>query len=80
MLNTSSAVTVKFVELPAVIVLLVPVTVKVAAAAALTVAVCVLVNEENQRAHTFYRMCNFKMRGVYDSIFLQQTDRRGSEE
>jgi len=45
-----------------------------------TKSVCVLVNEENQRAHTFYRMCNFKMRGVYDSIFLQQTDRRGSEE
>ena len=44
-----------------------------------TKSVCVLVNEENQRAHTFYRMCNFKMRGVYDSIFLQQTDRRGSE-
>jgi predicted GNAT family acetyltransferase len=44
-----------------------------------TKSVCVLVNEENQRAHTFYRMCNFKMRGVYDSIFLQQTDRRGYE-
>jgi predicted GNAT family acetyltransferase len=44
-----------------------------------TKSVCVLVNEENQRAHTFYRMCNFKMRGVYDSIFLQQTDRRGEE-
>jgi predicted GNAT family acetyltransferase len=37
-----------------------------------TKSVCVLVNEENARAHTFYRMCNFKMRGVYDSIFLQQ--------
>jgi uncharacterized protein len=37
-----------------------------------TRAVCVLVNEENTRAHTFYRMCNFKVRGVYDSIFLQQ--------
>ena len=44
-----------------------------------TKSVCVLVNEENHRAHTFYRMCNFKMRGVYDSIFLQQTDRRGYE-
>jgi predicted GNAT family acetyltransferase len=42
-----------------------------------TKSVCVLVNEENQRSHTFYRMCNFKMRGVYDSIFLQQSDRRG---
>jgi predicted GNAT family acetyltransferase len=37
-----------------------------------TKSVCVLVNEENERAHTFYRICNFKMRGVYDSIFLQQ--------
>jgi predicted GNAT family acetyltransferase len=37
-----------------------------------TKSVCVLVNENNQRAHTFYRMCNFKMRGVYDSIFLEQ--------
>jgi predicted GNAT family acetyltransferase len=36
-----------------------------------TKSVCVLVNEESERAHTFYRMCNFKMRGVYDSIFLQ---------
>jgi hypothetical protein len=35
-------------------------------------SVCLLVNEESQRAHTFYRMCNFKMRGVYDSIFLRQ--------
>lgn len=42
-----------------------------------TKSVSVLVNEENRRAHTFYRMCNFKMRGVYDSIFLQRTDRRG---
>jgi len=37
-----------------------------------TKSVCVLVNEESVRASTFYRMCNFKMRGVYDSIFLRQ--------
>ncbi len=37
-----------------------------------TKTVCLLANEDNQRAHTFYRMCNFKMRGVYDSIFLRQ--------
>lgn len=37
-----------------------------------TKSVCVLVNEESERTHTFYRMCNFKMRGVYNSIFLQQ--------
>lgn len=41
-----------------------------------TKSVCVLVNEENLGAHTFYRMCNFKMRGVYDSLFLQQSDKR----
>jgi predicted GNAT family acetyltransferase len=35
-------------------------------------SVCLLVNAESERAHTFYRMCNFKMRGVYDSIFLRQ--------
>lgn len=40
-----------------------------------TKSISVLVNEENRRAHTFYRMCNFKMRGVYDSIFLQRTER-----
>jgi predicted GNAT family acetyltransferase len=37
-----------------------------------TKSVCVLVNEENARAHTFYRMCNFKKKSVYDTIFLQQ--------
>jgi predicted GNAT family acetyltransferase len=42
-----------------------------------TKSISVLVNEENRRAHTFYRMCNFKMRGVYDSIFLQRTESRG---
>ena len=43
-----------------------------------TRSICVLVNEENERAHTFYRMCNFKKRGVYDSIFLKQVDRRAN--
>lgn len=37
-----------------------------------TKSICVLVNEENGRAHTFYRMCNFKMRGIYDSLFLRR--------
>jgi uncharacterized protein len=36
-----------------------------------TRSVCVLVNEESVRAHTFYRMCNFKMRSTYDTIFLR---------
>jgi uncharacterized protein len=38
-----------------------------------TKAICVLVNEESERAHMFYRMCNFKKKAVYDSIFLQQS-------
>ena len=33
-------------------------------------SVCVLVNEENERAHSFYRSCGFRLRGVYDTIFL----------
>ena len=33
--------------------------------------VCLLVNEENERAHSFYRACGFKLRGVYDTIFLR---------
>lgn len=41
-----------------------------------TKSVAVLVNQENQRAHTYYRMCNFKLRGLYDSIFLQRPDHR----
>jgi predicted GNAT family acetyltransferase len=44
-----------------------------------TRSVCVLVNQDNQAAHTFYRMCNFKMRAVYDSIFLEPVDRRDVE-
>jgi uncharacterized protein len=32
--------------------------------------VCLLANEENERALNFYRMCGFRLRGVYDTIFL----------
>jgi GNAT superfamily N-acetyltransferase len=39
-----------------------------------TKSVCVLVNEDHERAHTFYRMCNFKVRGIYDSIYLRRPD------
>jgi predicted GNAT family acetyltransferase len=38
-----------------------------------TKSVCVLANEANEGAHSFYRMCNFKRRAVYDTIFLQQS-------
>lgn len=32
--------------------------------------ICLLANEENPPAHSFYRMCGFRQRGVYDTIFL----------
>ena len=38
-------------------------------------SICLLVNEENESAHAFYRMCNYKLRGYYDTIFLQQEAR-----
>jgi GNAT superfamily N-acetyltransferase len=34
--------------------------------------VCLLANEENERAHAFYRHCGYKLRGVYDTIFLHR--------
>ncbi|MDQ4120326.1 MAG: GNAT family N-acetyltransferase [Acidobacteriota bacterium] len=37
-----------------------------------TRSICVLANEENERAHVFYRMCGFKKISIYDTIFLQQ--------
>jgi len=36
-----------------------------------TRSICVLVNEENEKAHVFYRMCGFKRISIYDTIFLQ---------
>ena len=32
--------------------------------------ICLLANEENPAAHSFYRMCGFRRRGTYDTIFL----------
>jgi uncharacterized protein len=32
--------------------------------------ICLLANDENPAAHSFYRMCGFRRRGVYDTIFL----------
>jgi uncharacterized protein len=34
--------------------------------------VCLLANEENERALSFYRHCGYKLRGVYDTIFLRR--------
>jgi hypothetical protein len=39
-----------------------------------TRSICVLVNEENEKAHAFYRMCGFKRVSSYDTIFLQPED------
>ena len=35
-----------------------------------TRSVCVLANEENERAHAFYRLCGFRCISSYDSVFL----------
>lgn len=36
-----------------------------------TASICVLVNENNLKAHAFYRRAGFKPRGSYQSVFLQ---------
>jgi uncharacterized protein len=35
-----------------------------------TRSLCVLVNENNKEAHTFYYRAGYKLRSVYDTIFL----------
>ncbi|MDQ3804829.1 MAG: GNAT family N-acetyltransferase [Acidobacteriota bacterium] len=37
-----------------------------------TRVLCLLANEENERAQRFYRICGFKARAVYDTIFLRR--------
>lgn len=37
-----------------------------------THSICVLANEENEKAHVFYRICGFKRISVYDTIFLKK--------
>lgn len=36
-----------------------------------TQSICVLVNEENEKAQTFYKLCGFSLISRYDTIFLQ---------
>ena len=36
-----------------------------------TRSLCILVNEENKAAHSFYRQAGFKFQGYYDTIYLQ---------
>jgi len=37
-------------------------------------AVCLLVNESNLRAQSFYRKLGFSIRGLYETIYLHKTD------
>ena len=37
-----------------------------------TNSICVLANEENEKAHAFYRMCGFRCVSHYDTIFLRK--------
>jgi uncharacterized protein len=39
-----------------------------------TRSICVLVNEDNEKAHAFYRMCGFKRISTYDTVFLSRKD------
>jgi predicted GNAT family acetyltransferase len=39
-----------------------------------TRSICLLANEENEKAHAFYRMCGFKCVGSYDTIFLSKDE------
>ena len=43
-----------------------------------TRTVCVIVNEENEKAHAFYRLCGFKRNCCYDAIFLQKNLTKGT--
>jgi len=37
-----------------------------------TRSICVLANEDNEKAHVFYRMCGFKRISNYDTVFLKR--------
>lgn len=39
-----------------------------------TKSICLLVNETNKRAQTFYRKCGFHFRATYETIFLPRLD------
>ncbi len=38
-------------------------------------SICLLVNENNKRAQTFYRKCGYLFRATYETIFLPQKDK-----
>jgi predicted GNAT family acetyltransferase len=39
-----------------------------------TRSICVLVNEQNERAQAFYRLCGFRRVSSYDSVFLHREE------
>lgn len=39
-----------------------------------TDSICLLVNENNKRAHDFYRRCGFRFRATYETIFLPRKE------
>ena len=39
-----------------------------------TNSICLLVNETNQRARSFYRKCGFRFRATYETIFLPRKE------
>jgi len=39
-----------------------------------TKSICLLVNESNKRAQSFYRKCGFRFRATYETIFLPRKD------
>ena len=40
-----------------------------------TVSICLLVNEKNRKARSFYRKAGYRLRSHYDTIFLQQKNK-----
>ena len=42
-------------------------------------SICVLVNEMNERAQAFYRLCGFRCVGKYDTVFLHRDELAKSE-
>ena len=39
-----------------------------------TKSICLLVNEINKRAQSFYRKCGFRFRATYETIFLPRKE------
>jgi hypothetical protein len=39
----------------------------------------IMVNENNEKAHAFYRLSNFKLRGYYYTTFMQAENRPTAE-